>query len=121
MRRIDHSIEVVSVVVFRKDQLKCVFTKEARTIQKEWPRIKIRQAGALSSDKSKKEQRQKSVWRAPKKGWIKVNFDGDAIGNGNPSKSGAGFIVWNQYGKTLAFGANRLLDGTNNEAKFQAA
>ena len=56
LRRIDHSIEkVVSVVVFRKEQRKCGFTKDDRAIQKEWPGIKIRQAGVLSKDKSKKE------------------------------------------------------------------
>ena len=56
LRRIDHSIEeVVSAAVFRKEQRKCGFTKDDRAIQKEWPGIKIRQAGVLSKDKSKEE------------------------------------------------------------------
>ena len=47
LQRIDHSIEeVVSVVVFRKNMLKCVFMSYDRVIQKKWLGIQIGMIGA---------------------------------------------------------------------------
>ncbi|XP_059078060.1 uncharacterized protein LOC131876634 [Cryptomeria japonica] len=40
---------------------------------------------------------------------------------GNPGISKVGVIARDEYGSILAFGAKRLVDGTNNEAECQAA
>ncbi|XP_059064994.1 uncharacterized protein LOC131857025 [Cryptomeria japonica] len=58
-------------------------------------------------------------WTLSDKGWIKINFDGAS--RGNPGPSGVGVIARDVRGNTLAIGAKRLVDGTNNVAKCQAA
>ncbi|XP_059073501.1 uncharacterized protein LOC131874236 [Cryptomeria japonica] len=57
-------------------------------------------------------------WTPPDKGWIKINFDGSS--RGNPEICGVGVITRDDWGNTLAIGAKRLLDGSNNVAKCQA-
>lgn len=59
------------------------------------------------------------MWNTPEKGWIKINFDGAS--RGNPGVSGAGCIARNDEAIVLARGAQRLLDGLNNEAEARAA
>jgi hypothetical protein len=89
-----------------------------RAIQKMWPRIKIGMAREKGKSTSKSNRMEDVKWEALVEGWIKINFD--EASKGNPRKSGAGCIIKDHLGETMAFGAVRLPNGTNNEAEFQA-
>ncbi|XP_059070572.1 uncharacterized protein LOC131860208 [Cryptomeria japonica] len=58
-------------------------------------------------------------WTPPEKGWTKINFDGAS--RGNPGTSSVGVIACDDRGNILAIAAKRLVDGSNNVAKCQAA
>ncbi|XP_057827534.2 uncharacterized protein LOC131038938 [Cryptomeria japonica] len=58
-------------------------------------------------------------WEPPSKQWIKINFDGAS--KGNPGTSGVGVVARDDNGFIIFKGAQHLQDGTNNEAKVQAA
>ncbi|XP_059066687.1 uncharacterized protein LOC131857916 [Cryptomeria japonica] len=71
----------------------------------------VHKLGAFSVEKVK--------WEPPSKQWIKINFDGAS--KGNPGTSGAGVVARDDNRFILFKGAQRLQDGTNNEAEIQAA
>ncbi|XP_057837338.2 uncharacterized protein LOC131047458 [Cryptomeria japonica] len=58
-------------------------------------------------------------WERPLEGWLKVNFDGAS--KGNPKPLGAGVIVRNWKGDTLAIGAQILGNGSNNLVEVTVA
>lgn len=65
----------------------------------------------LSSEKVK--------WEPPSKQWIKINFDGAS--KGNLGTSSAGVVARDDNRFILFKRAQRLQDGTNNEAEVQVA
>jgi len=66
----------------------------------------------------RKRARALTKWTVPPKGRLKLNFDGAAKGNLGPL--GAGVIIRNEVGNLVVAMSKKLLEGTNNEAKFEA-
>ncbi|XP_059068951.1 uncharacterized protein LOC131859343 [Cryptomeria japonica] len=119
LSRINRAIEeVVGSTASKSSSLSNSFSSMDRIIQKAWLGIKIRH-GATSNNKRSKGRLEKVQWKPPKKGWVKVNFDGAAQQSGQ--LAGAGFALWDDNGYLLKYGAKRLWRSTNNEAEAQAA
>ena len=57
-------------------------------------------------------------WKFPKKGWVKINFDGAS--KGNKVTSGAGAVARNEKREIIGIAVKRLIDGTNNTTKVEA-
>ncbi|GLJ21869.1 hypothetical protein SUGI_0409010 [Cryptomeria japonica] len=64
----------------------------------------------------KKLDMQKVRWKAPDKGWTKLNFDGAS--KGNPGKAGFRTILRNGDGSFIQGVYGNLGEITNNEAEI---
>ena len=60
-------------------------------IQKFWTGIKIKWANDGDLNRIVKVDRKEIRWRKPKKGWVKINFDGAS--KGNRAISGVGAVA----------------------------
>ncbi|GLJ29783.1 hypothetical protein SUGI_0588150 [Cryptomeria japonica] len=64
----------------------------------------------------KKQNKASVVWSPPKRGTIKVNFDGAS--RGNPGKSGYGAIMRDKFGNFVGAKYGPLGINTNNMAEM---
>ncbi|XP_057865263.2 uncharacterized protein LOC131072959 [Cryptomeria japonica] len=65
-----------------------------------------------------KGKRETCVWKPPKNGWFKLNFDGAS--KGNPGQAGIGCCLHNLDGTEVALRAKLVGIETNNRAEFMA-
>ncbi|XP_059067838.1 uncharacterized protein LOC131858570 [Cryptomeria japonica] len=111
--------ELVTNAASQVNLAKTPFTQFDAGILVSWPLIKFRSVNGLLRVNPHRKGDKSQEWVPLDKGWIKVNFDGASRGNLGISR--VGVIARDEYGSILAFGAKRLVDGTNNEAECQAA
>lgn len=117
--RIDHSIEeVVGVAASQLQFQRIPFSLEDSRLQRACSGFKVRPS-KLEEDLPMKRMGVDVVWEKPSEGWHKANFDRAA--KGNPRPSGAGAIVRDSLGNTIAIGAKKLDEGTNNVIEGKAA
>lgn len=90
------------------------FTNWDNEIQKKWARLKP----PTENITSKSNVRREAKWLAPRRGRVKLNFDGAAKGNLGPG--GARCIIRNDKGECI-WALSRTLGVTiNNEAEIEA-
>ncbi|XP_059068927.1 uncharacterized protein LOC131859330 [Cryptomeria japonica] len=118
--RVEREIsEVVSASTKGHNFLKFPFSMANKLIQTNWPLLKFRPVHGQSGVDSIEGGVSNCVRSKPEQGWVKINFDGAS--RGNLGISGVGCVACDVEGKILMKGAQRLQDGTNNEAHAQEA
>lgn len=110
--------ELVSNAASHVNLVKVPFTQFDTGFLLSWPLVTFRLVNGHLRDNLQCQGQSIPDWTLPEKGWIKINFDGAS--RGNLGVSGIGVIARDDWGNTLAIGAQRLVDGSNNVAECQA-
>ncbi|XP_057816194.2 uncharacterized protein LOC131029647 [Cryptomeria japonica] len=71
-----------------------------------------------NGNSNKQELRKAAKWSAPKRGWVKLNFDGAS--RGNPGPAGIGCCLHDEGGRELARIAKPIVFESNYKAKILA-
>ncbi|XP_059075157.1 uncharacterized protein LOC131875143 [Cryptomeria japonica] len=117
--RLDQAIEeTLGAGTFQMNSTRNPFTIEDMKIQKAWPNVKIRH-GAWPSRMMSKKCNSPTEWVPPQRGLIKANFDGASQRGGG--LLGVGVVFRDHSDIVVKLGAQRIKQGTNNEAKAYLA